>query len=214
MPAVMKIVPFFAALSLAFCAVSCSTTSQVSLDYVPSRGHVLPGTAEFTTRMFSDQRGEEPTFLGTVRTQIGTPVERLHLRAPADQVVTNAFGHGLQARGMLASPASARYIITGEVMDLYCQMMVHPSGYARVRVKVVEAGSGQILLNRIFEGERTGPVYLPGSGSPVPQLRELTSGALQDAVDHALDDGGFRALVDGMTPRPGGPSPRFTPGMF
>jgi hypothetical protein len=210
----MKTVPLFAALSLALTLASCNTVSQVSLDYVPSPGRIRQGQAEFTTRQFSDQRGEEPTFLGTVRTQIGTPVERVQTRSPVAQIVTNAFGHGLQARGMLTSPSAARYIVTGDVMDLYCQMLVRPSGYARIRVKVVDAGSGQILFNRVFEGERTGAAYLPGSGSPVPDLRVLTSGALQDAVDRALDDGDLRAIVEGMGPRPGGPNPRFVPGML
>ena len=210
----MKIAPLFAALLLGLFLASCSTTSQISLDYVPNPGHIRPGQPEFTTRLFVDQRNEEPLFLGTVRTQIGTPIERVYTRSPANQIVTNACGHALQARGMLTSPNSARYIVTGEVLDLFCQMLVRPNGYARIRFKVIEAGSGQILFNRVFEGERTGSAYLPGSGSPVPTLRDLTSGALQDAVDRALDDGGFRAIVDGTGPRPGGPNPRFAPGML
>lgn len=210
----MKIAPFFAALVAGFLFVSCSSTSQISLSYVPGPGHQRPGQAELTTRMFEDRRGEEATYIGTVRTQIGTPVERVHTRLPVDQVVTNAFGHALQARGMLTSPNAARFVITGEILDLSCLSLVRPSGYARIRVKVLDAGSGQILFNQVFESERTGAPYIPGSGSPVPLLRDLVSAALQDAVDRCLDEGGLRAILDSSGPRPGGASPRFVPGML
>ncbi|GAA5132412.1 hypothetical protein GCM10023213_00560 [Prosthecobacter algae] len=171
-----------------FALVSCSTTSQVSLDYVPGPGHVKPGQPEFATRPFSDQRGIGPMDLGTVRTQIGTPLEYVQTRVPVSQVVTNAFGHGLQTRNMLTAPRSARYVVTGDVMDLYCQMLVRPYGYARVRVTVLDAASGQIVHSHVYSGERSSRAYVPGSGSPVPTLRDLVSGALQDAVDQALDD--------------------------
>ncbi|HYF35536.1 MAG TPA: hypothetical protein VD994_09630, partial [Prosthecobacter sp.] len=160
-----------------------------------------------------------PTYLGTVRTQIGTPVEEVQTRLPVAQVATNAFGHGLQARGMLTSPRAARYVVTGEVLDLYCQMLVRPYGYARVRVTVLEAGSGQILYSRVYEGERQNSAYLPGSGSPVGSLSALVSGALQDVVDKALDDSNLRSRLGGAAGAVPGPGtapgrPQFVPGML
>ncbi len=184
------------ALGLALSAlVSCTSTTQVSLDYQERPGHVQPGHAEFTTRPFTDGRSMGPMDLGTVRTQIGTPVEVVQTHVPAAELVSNAFGYGLRSRGMLSTPSRARYIITGEVLDLYCQLIVHPYGYARIRVSVVDAGTGQILHSHDYSGERQSSFYMPGTGSPVPVLRDLTSGALQDAVDHALDDPDMRARV-------------------
>ena len=181
----MKTAPALAALLLvaALLTPSCSVTSQVSLDYVPAPGHTQPGAAEFTTRPFVDRRGEHPTFLGTVRTQIGTPVEQVNTRLPVDTIVTNAFGHALQARGMLTSPSAARYIVTGEVLDLYCQMLVRPYGYARLRVSVLEAGSGQIIsmndarlcscrfTNRAIARRAAGASYL-GSSETAFSMRQ------------------------------------------
>lgn len=185
---IMKRLFPLATLLALFALVSCSTTSQISLDYVPGPGHVRPGQSEFATRPFSDQRGAGELDLGTVRTQIGTPLEHVQTRVPVSQVVTNAFGHGLQTRGMLTPPRSARYVVTGDVLDLYCQMLVRPYGYARVRVTVLDAVTGQIIHSHVYSGERSARAYVPGSGSPVPVLRDLVSGALQDAVDQALDD--------------------------
>ncbi|MDZ4288862.1 MAG: hypothetical protein U0984_12930 [Prosthecobacter sp.] len=95
-------------------------------------------------------------------------------------------------------------------------MLVRPYGYARVRVSVLEAGSGQILFTQVFTGERQGAAYLPGTGSPVPLLRDLVSGALQDAVDRALDDGTLRSRMgSGAAPLPPGTrNPSFVPGML
>lgn len=177
--------------------VSCASTSQVSLDYVPSPGQMLSGRKEFSVRDFNDRRGTGPNELGTVRTQIGTPVEHIQTRVPGPKIVSNAFAYGLEARGMLSPASKARYIVTGEVLDLYCQMLVKPFGYARVRVMVLDSATGQVLFNGLYQGERQGPAFIPGSGSPVPMLTDLVSGALQDAVDRALDDPRMRQRTEG-----------------
>jgi hypothetical protein len=189
--------------------VSCTITSQVSLDYVPASGQMRPGPAEFSVREFSDQRGVDAQLLGTVRTQVGTPLERVQTRVPVSQIVTHAFAHGLEARGMLTRTGTSRYVITGEVQELYLQMLVRPYARAKVRVTVLDSSSGQIVLSEIFQGERQGPAYVPGSGSPVPMLRDLTSGALQDAVDRALDDPVLRNRTATTTP-----TPSYEPGML
>ena len=174
---------------------SCTTTSQVSLDYASGVGHVQPGAPEFTTQAFTDRRDQGPNDLGTVRTQLGTPVEYVQMTVPAANAVTNAFGYALQVRGMLASQSAARFIVTGEVLDLHCKLLVRPYGYARLRVSVLEAATGRVIHSATYEGERQSSAYVPGSGSPVPLLRDLTSGALQDAVDRALDDPAMRARI-------------------
>jgi len=160
---------------------------------------VKPGATEFSTQPFVDRRDMGPMELGTVRTQIGTPIEKVLTKVPVTNVVTNAFAYGLESRGMLASRSSARFIITGEVLDLRCQLLVHPYGYAKVRVNVLEADSGRIIHSAIYEGERQSAAYMPGTGTPVPMLRDLTSGALQDAVDRALDDPAMRKSSGGRS---------------
>jgi len=179
-----------------FCLAACTTTSQISLDYATGVGHVQPGAAEFMTQAFVDRRDMGTHDLGTVRTQIGTPIEHVQTRIPVADLVTNAVGYALQARGMLARRAGARYIVTGEVLDLQCKLLVHPYGYARLRVSVLDAATGRVLHKGTYEGERQGSAYIPGSGSPVPMLGDLTSGALQDAVDRALDDVSMRERIN------------------
>lgn len=209
---------------LCFCAAAlaslllagCATTSQISLDYASSTGHVVPGAPDFITQAFTDRRDIGAHNLGTVRTQIGTPVEHVQTRVPVADMVTNAFGYALQVRGMQSRLSGARYIVTGDVLDLQCKLIVHPYGYARLRVSVLEAATGRVLHRGVYEGERQSSAYIPGSGSPVPLLGSLTSGALQDAVDKALDDPSMRDRL-GSRPaaNPGpsaGPGPAVLPG--
>jgi hypothetical protein len=187
--------------ALAFTALlgSC-VSSQVSLDYQPRQGQMMRGAPEFAVGQFMNMRREGAFFLGTVRMPLGAPVENIMTRTPVEGIVGNAFAHAIDARGMLADQSRAKYIITGEVLDLYCQQIVHPYGYARLRINVLKAGSGQVVFSRIYTGERQSTAYRPGTGSPVPLLRELTSRALQDAVDAALDDREMRARISNRTP--------------
>lgn len=187
----------FLALFAASVISSCTTTSQVSLDYVPNAGRTVQGFAEFTTQPFVDQRDLGPNELGTVRTQLGTPIENVQTRIPVAQIVTNAFGHALQSRRMLSAKSASRFMVTGEVLDLHCKLLVHPYGYAKLRVNIIEANTGRIVHSEIYEGERQSSAYIPGSGTPVPMLSDLASGALQDAVDRALDDPAMRAKIGG-----------------
>jgi len=188
---------------------ACTTTSVVSLDYVPKQGRVH-GTPDFSLGKFIDKRGVPPQTLGSVRMPIGPKVDTIQTRLPVSDIVRNSFGHALETRGMLAPDGKSRYVITGEVEDLRAQLLVHPYGFARIRVNVLESSSGRILFTQTYQGERQSGAYRPGSGSPVPILRELTSRALQVAVDRALDDPELRQRLG----TGGGSRPRYAPGML
>jgi hypothetical protein len=175
--------------------LSACTYSQISLDYQPTLAQVVKGRPVLSVGRFLDSRGEDPYFLGVVRTPIGTPLEYIRTRSPVETVVRNAFTHACNARGMLTSTSGATYAVTGEVLELSCQQLVRPYSYARLRMNVVRASTGELVFTRTYAGERQSAAYRPGSGSPVPVLRELASRALQDAVDRAMDDPEFRRRI-------------------
>lgn len=201
---------FTAAALSSLLLAACASTTQISLDYASTPGHVQPGAAEFITQAFVDRRDVPAYHLGTVRTQLGNPLEHLQTRVPVADLVTNAFGYALQARGMMSARSGARFVVTGEVLDLHGKLLVRPYGYARLRVNVLDAATGRVLHTGVYEGERQSTAYVPGSGSPVPLLTDLTSGALQDAVDRALDDPAMRSRIQS---RPGEVS-GWQPGMI
>jgi hypothetical protein len=193
-------------LSLASCS---SPSSRVSLEYIPNPAQSIRGKPEFIEGVFVNRRPEGPNFLGTVRMQLGVPVENIQTQTPVGEIVSNAFAYALDTRGMLTSRKAARYIVTGDVLQLYCQQIVHPYAFAKLQVNIVEARTGRIVHSGVYMGERQSAAYRPGSGSPVPLLRDLTSRALQDAVDAALDDRAMRNRLGQASP-----NPRYVPGMF
>lgn len=196
----LHLVPAAAIMLLSGCAAT-----QVSLDYQPTSAQIIKGSPIMSVGRFANARSEDSYYLGVVRTPIGTPVEYIQTRTPIEEIVHNAFSHACSARGMLTSPSKAKYVITGEVLDLYAQQLVRPYGYARIRVNIVKGSTGQIVFSRVYAGERQNPAYRPGSGSPVPGLRELVSRALQDAVDRAMDDPEMRGRIQsgGASYQPG-----------
>jgi hypothetical protein len=174
---------------------SCGSTSTITLDYQPT-GQTITGPRKVAVGRFIDHRRVGSYYLGTVRTPIGTTVEQLTTRVPVEQVVRNAFAHGLSSRSMLTGQSSAQFILTGEILEFSADQLVRPGAYAKIRVNLVREGSGQILFSRVYIGERIGSAYLPGSGSPVPELQEMASRSLQDAVDKALDDPLLRSRLN------------------
>ncbi len=185
------------ALSLAACGIN---TSVVSLDYQPSLGQSLPGPRVVEVGRFADFRRLGEFSLGTVHTPFGTPLENINTRVPVAIVVRNAFAHGLNARKMLSTTSSPQFILTGEVLEFECQQRVSPSSFASVRVNLVRSGSGEIVFSRVYQSARESDAYVPGSGSPVPNLREMASRALQNVVDRALDDRALRNRLSDSKP--------------
>ena len=191
-------------------ASSCTNTSTVTLDYVPVPG-VLRGQPQFSVGAFANKRGIDSHTLGSVRLPVGVPVDTLQSSVPVETVVANSVAHALHARGMLTDGSQASYLITGDVLNLDAQLLVHPYAYVKIRMNVVEMGSGRVLFSKLYTGERQSNAYVPRSGSPVPILQELTSRALQDAVDQAVDDPALRSQLGASG---GGFRPRYSPGML
>ena len=186
----------FPLVPLAVVLLSGCLTTEVSLDYVPNPGSERAGPPVFSAGVFQDDRGEDdPRLLGTVKTPIGTPFERVYLHIPADEAVHNAFLHGLDARGMLAPGPRARFTLEGEIKELECQLLVRPYASAKVKVDLVEVGTGRVLYRHTYSAEHQNPNYIPGTGDPVPGLRDLTSRVLQDIVDRAIDDPHVREWI-------------------
>ena len=196
-------------LALGLALSSCTNTSTITLDYVPHPGAVLRGQPQFSVGAFANKRGVDSHTVGRVRLPVGVPVDTLATSVPVETAVANAVAHALHARGMLTEGDQASYLITGDVLILEATLLVHPYAQAKIRMNVVEMDSGRVLFSKTYAGERQSTAYVPGSGSPVPLLQELTSRALQDAVDRAVDDPALRSQLDR-----GGFRPRYSPGML
>ncbi len=197
----------WAGLTASLLLSSCGTT-PVSLDYQPNPALSTPGPAgSVAVGNFVNRRDMADFSLGTIRTPIGTPIEEMVTKVPIGQVVGNSFAYGLSTRKMQAGPHSAPYILGGDVLEFYCQQLVHPYAFAKINVTLIEARTGRVVFSRVYQADREASAYIPMSGSPVPMLRELASRALQDVVDQALNDAALRARIHPRsTTIPSGPN--------
>jgi hypothetical protein len=186
-----------ALLSLAaLCLASCTTV--VTLDYRERGGVSDDAPAAIAVDSFLDQRGLKPHYLGTVGV-IGVeklapvPMEHVVLSTPIAQAVEQTFEQALANRGHLTA-RNAQYRISGEVIDLHCELIRSPYASAHLRIRVSDA-SGRTVYQTDSKAKRQSVFFLRGTRDPVPAMREVTSRALQDAVDQVLDSAPFRAAV-------------------
>ena len=169
------------------------TSSNVSLDYLPNAAGNQRGPAVFSVGVFVDERGVPSNYLGGIGVPHLVNLENVYSKVPVEESVRNGFLHALDARKMLAS-SSSKYSISGTVLDLHCEMLTNPYAVANLRVNVSDS-HGHIIHSKEYTAERQSVFYMHGSGDPVPVLRNLTSRALQDAIDQAIDDPEMRAAM-------------------
>lgn len=186
-------------------------SSQITLDYQPRPGMHLVGKPVATVGRFYDNRGTSPYYVGIIHPSLSSAQETIFLRVPAEEAVRNATLHALEARGMLA-PSGAAYYIAGEIEELGCQMYSRPAATARLRIHVLDARNDRILFGRTYTARRQAANWQPGFYDPVPIMREITSRALQDAIDQALDDPALRRCIRSRTSRQAKPDKLPLPG--
>lgn len=188
----------FPQLSLAMAAaslfLSACTPSTVSLDYLPNLASNVRGPGVFSVGEFADLRGMAPNHIGGIGLPGLVNLENVYLKVNVDQAVKNAMLHALAARQMLSSNRP-KYLLSGEVLDLHCEMLKNPYASVRLKVNLTDTSTGRVVHSREYTGERQSVFYVHGSGDPVPILRNLTSRALQDAVDKAIDDASMRRVM-------------------
>jgi hypothetical protein len=178
---------------------SCSTV--ITLDYVPDRARGVMGEPVCGVAQFRDQRGMAPTMLGSVGipgvSKIAeVPLTNVYLSVPVDEAVHNAFTHALDHRKMLSSGTRPKFQLAGEVLDLHCELFKNPYAVAQLRVNLIETATGRILHTQVSKAERQSVFYIQGTTDPMPIMREITSRALQDAVDQALDKPELREAMN------------------
>jgi hypothetical protein len=186
-------IPLLSIASVALLLSAC-TPSTVSLDYLPNVATNLRGQPIFAVGDFVDQRGMASNHIGGIGLPGIVNLENIYLKGGVDQSVRNAMLHALDARKMLAS-GQPRYAFTGDILDLHCELLKNPYAIVRLNVKMTDTHTGQVVHAKQYTAERQSTFFVHGSGDPVPILRNLTSRALQDAVDQAIDDPAMRRHI-------------------
>jgi len=147
---------------------------------------------------FIDQRGESPTWLGSIRGGYGIPLKTLDATPSVSSLVQTAFAEGLHARGFKASGGVRTYQIAGVIKTLDCNQYVRREAQVEIEVSVYDTASGKALFTRIYTAYNLeGSLLALNTGyfASVETLRALAEKTLDQVVDKALDDSALRNVM-------------------
>ncbi len=156
---------------------------------------------------FADQRGEDAkrgdngNWFGAVRGGYGNTIKTVLADEPVRDVVAAAFAEGLKARGVVADPQQATYLLGGAVKTFACKQYVRRDCTVAIDVVIRERSTHKGVFSKGYQAyEFNGSVWAFDAGifGSVTKLQDLAAQTLTECVDKALDD---PALVE-ATQRP------------
>lgn len=208
---ILRNLPLLFVLALTMLASSSCTVTRVNLDYNVRSASIKSGPPKFAAGAFNDLRDMKgplmakpagtpwivpgydwgrygPHYLGSIRS-VTDGFQDIFLEQSASEVTQEMVGMALHARGMTGN----RYTFEGEILELYCELAneTRPYAVAKLRVSLTDS-SGKVLHSDVYKANRQTLDFYRVQGDPVYFLRQLTGNALQDAIDHALDDPAMR----------------------
>jgi hypothetical protein len=174
---------------------SC-TDYNVSLTYKPpvEGARINRGSPAIEMGRISDTRDVRGTELGAVRNEIGIPIKVIHAKKPVAEITHNAFAYALEIRGMLAK-RNPRYIVSAEVLELWCHQFTTQDAGCRIRVNITRRGENRPRFSKVYAAKRSRPTPNVSYWSRVEEMATVTSEALQAVVDGAIDDPALRRAL-------------------
>ncbi|MDB5317357.1 MAG: hypothetical protein JWO24_3201 [Rhodospirillales bacterium] len=186
---------------LSFMLLSACGATQMPLTYRPSTAPAADARpiVEVADVVLSRNTGrEDPVWVGTLRGGYGNPLKQLHADRPVNQVMQQALRDGLRARGLLVSTGdTARRRVSVNLTQFDANQYMRREATVAMTIAVDDTASGQTRWRdsvRVYEVD--GSIFgLSGVLAPIEDLHALMQRVLQQAVDQALDNLGFRAAL-------------------
>jgi hypothetical protein len=172
---------------------SCQTY-QVPITYADP-ATVIPGPRRVDLGRFVDARDGRGTTLGSIKNEVGIPIKTLTTRKPVAELVHNAVGYGLKARGMLVDKGRGRYIISGKIIEFYAHQLVSQEAGCAIRFEMYRKGTTKPVFAKTYKAQRNRHTPKVSYFGNVDELADVSSAALQDVIDQALDDPALRRTL-------------------
>ena len=96
---------------------------------------------------------------------------------------------------MLADQGRGRYIIGGKITELYAHQMLSQEAGCTIRFEVFRPGNPQPIFAKTYTAQRNRQTSKVSYFGDVDEVADVTSAALQDVIDQALDDPAFRRVL-------------------
>ncbi len=88
-----------------------------------------------------------------------------------------------------------RYVVSAEVLELWCHQYTSQDAGCRIRVNVYRKGSSRPKFSKVYSAKRSRPSPNVTYWSRPDEVANVTSDALQAVVDGALDDPELRRAL-------------------
>ena len=179
--------------SLAVLLNACETY-QVPITYADP-ATIQPGPRTVDLGRFIDDRDEKGTALGSIKNEVGIPVKTLTTRKPIPELVHNAVGYGLKARGMLVDKGEGRIVIGARVKEYYVHQLASQEAGCKIQFEYFRRGDPRPIMVKTYRSQRNHRTPKVSYFGDVDEVADLASAALNDVIDQALDDPDFRRLL-------------------
>ena len=170
-----------ATILLALLVAGCTTASDLS--YSPTLPPIVHGAPVIGTVTVTDLRGEpDPTYVGGIRTGIGTRLKTLVTRRPVADDVRDAFTAALKARGMFS--ANGRDILDIRLLQLSSNQVARREATTAFSLELRDAGGRLLHTDRAEVTEVNGSVITFDAGA-LASIEDLSRhhGAGDDGSD-------------------------------
>ena len=141
---------------------------------------------------FTDVRDGTGITLGSIKNEVGVPIKTLTTRKPVAELVHNAVGYGLKVRGMLVDKGKGRYVIGGTISEFYAHQFASQESGCTIHFEVYRRGEKKPLFSKTYRSQRNRRTPKVSYFGNVDEVADVSSAALQDVIDQALDDPAFR----------------------
>ncbi|MEI7606291.1 MAG: hypothetical protein WCJ64_02785 [Rhodospirillaceae bacterium] len=183
--------------------VAGCTTTEVSLTYNRDQAaqHVANALPVVEVAKVDDQRKVDAKWLGAIRGGFGNPLKNLEADRPVSELVKAAFESGLSSRGLRAEPGKARIAMELTIRKLDCSQYVRREAHVELDIVLKNLADRRTLFTAPVSVTKVsgGNILDVGIFASVEDLRAVMNGALQEAVDQALDTPSLLArLKDGV----------------
>ena len=184
-----------------FCIAACflvftgCSTTKVPLTYDPTGVVKSAGKAanSVAVTVVTDNRKNDPNWLGAIRGGFGNPLKTLETSAPVKDYVKTAYIGGLKARGLWTSGAG-RYDLQIDIRRYDSSQYVRREAHIDFDVILIQKSSSKKVYDeKIVVTKVTGDglTFDAGIFASVEDLRIVANQALQEAIDKTLNDPRF-----------------------
>lgn len=175
-------------------ALSSCQTYQVPITYAEP-ATIQPGPHTIDLGRFIDERDGRGAKLGSIRNEVGIPIKTLTTRKPVAQLIHNAVGYGLKARGMLVDKGKGRYVIGARIREYYVHQLASQEAGCKIQFELFRRGNSRPVFVKTYRSQRNRRTPKVSYFGDVDEVAEVASSALQDVIDQALDDPEFRKAL-------------------